>query len=84
MQTTVTLSSKGQMTLPVEVRRAFNIRAGDKLLLKLDQTTQVATLAKPVSIEELSAKLTSYVKPGTKPVMNVDEYYQKHRKPYIQ
>ncbi|HWZ65720.1 MAG TPA: AbrB/MazE/SpoVT family DNA-binding domain-containing protein [Patescibacteria group bacterium] len=83
MQTMITLSSKGQLTLPVEVRRKLRIQTGDKLLLKLDQAAQTATLAKPVGIEELSTRLTSYIKPGAKPVTDVDEYYQKHRREHV-
>lgn len=81
MESIITMSSKGQFTLPVAARRAMKLEEGDKLLVKLDDNAAKIILSKPESIEEISQRLTSYIKPGTKPVMNVDEYYQKHRQP---
>lgn len=79
MKTILTLSSKGQLTLPVSARRIMHLQTGDSLLLTLDPERNEAILTKSPSIDELSKKLSSYIKPGTKPVIDVDEYYQKHR-----
>jgi bifunctional DNA-binding transcriptional regulator/antitoxin component of YhaV-PrlF toxin-antitoxin module len=74
------MTSKGQFTLPVAVRRELGLKkAGDTLTLDFDKSSQKATIYKPVTIEELSERISSYIKPGTEPVLNVDEYYQKHR-----
>ena len=37
-------------------------------------------IKKPVSVAELSERISRHIKPGTQPVENVDEYYQKNRK----
>ena len=34
---------------------------------------------KAEAIYRLSAKITSYIKPGVKPLKNVDQYYQANR-----
>jgi len=79
MKAILTLSSKGQLTLPVSVRRSMHLQTGDTLLLSLNTDCSEAILTKAPTIEELSTKLSTYIKPGTKPVMDVDEYYQKYR-----
>lgn len=56
---------------------------GGTLHASFDETSGQVVLSKPLSIEELSTRLSSYIKPGTPPVTNVDEYYQAHRKPRI-
>lgn len=47
---------------------SFNERKGELII------------SKPVSVTELSAQISRHIKPGTKPVTNVDEYYQTNRK----
>lgn len=83
MQATITITSKGQVTLPAQARKAMQLKDGDKLLFSYNSESQMATIAKPLSIEELSERISRHIKPGTKPVLNVDEYYQAHRKPRI-
>jgi len=43
-ETDITLTSKGQFTLPAELRRRWNMQAGDKLhvVLREDGTAEVA------------------------------------------
>jgi AbrB family looped-hinge helix DNA binding protein len=38
MQRQARLTSKGQITVPIEVRRILGVRAGDKLVFKNDET----------------------------------------------
>lgn len=76
---TITLTSKGQVTLPVELRRNLNIKEGDKLEVKFNQATQSITLSKPMTIDELSARATSYIKKGAKPVLDANAYWQSYR-----
>ena len=83
MRTFMTMSTKGQFTLPAHIRKAMNIKNGDILDLTYHVKSRSIELKKPMSIEEISAKLTSYIKPGTKPLHDVDDYYQKHRKPRV-
>ncbi len=76
---TISLTSKGQVTLPVEFRRALNIKDGDKLLVTYNPTSRSLVLRKPLTIDELSSKVAKYIKKNPKPVLNVDEYYQTNR-----
>ena len=81
MKTTLTVTSKGQTTIPVAMRKQLGLdKAGGILFVDINEAKAQATISKPASIEELSARLSQYVKPGLKPVLDVDAYYQKHRK----
>lgn len=50
-----TITSKGQITLPVVVRRALNLKAGQKLSVKVEEGSVV--LNSPGSVESVRAKL---------------------------
>ena len=52
---TATLTSKGQTTLPVEVRKFLKLTAGDKLEFKLNAGDNTVTL-KAANIDVLSLK----------------------------
>lgn len=79
MNKTITVTEKGQITLPVAARKAMKIRSGDKVILSYDAMNYSLKISKAPSLEELSGRLTSYIKPGTVPVTDVDAYFQKHR-----
>ena len=57
-----TLSSKGQMTIPKEIRDYFNLKKNDKLLLTTDNNT---LLVKPLTKSFLD--LGGSIKPKEKP-----------------
>ena len=76
---TISLTSKGQVTLPAEFRRVLGLNDGDKLLVSYNQTARTLTLRKPLTIEELSNKVSKFGKKPDKPVLNVDQYYQEKR-----
>lgn len=76
---TITLTSKGQITLPAQARRALGLGVSDKLEINVDIEQQTITLKRPMTLEEITARARTYLKPGQKPLENVDEYYQKHR-----
>jgi AbrB family looped-hinge helix DNA binding protein len=80
---TITLTSKGQVTLPVEIRKQMRLKEGDQLDVFYNPETQTLSVSKPMRAEDLSDKYGKLVRPRTKPVVNVDEYYQKHRQPRI-
>jgi hypothetical protein len=40
-------------------------------------------LTKPLTVEEVSARLTGYIKPGTPPLHDADDYYQEKRRPRL-
>lgn len=65
----VTLTSKGQMTLPAEVRKQWNIKAGDKLRLVLQEDgSAVLAPRKPKRFLEYVRSL-----PSTRSERPVDE-----------
>ena len=81
MQTTITITRKGQTTLPVSIRRRLGIGPlGGQLTIVFDERKSAANIKKQLTIDELSKKATSYIRPGTKPLTDVDAYYQKHRR----
>ena len=81
MKNTITITSKGQTTLPAHIRRKLGLdKSGGVLRINFNEGKGELVISKPVSIAELSERVSRHIKPGTKPVENVDEYYQKARK----
>lgn len=81
MKATITITSKGQTTLPVAIRRKLGLaKTGGTLHINFNEQKSEAIITKPLGVEELSKHISGYIKPGTKPVLDVDSYYQKHRK----
>ncbi|SEN29826.1 AbrB/MazE/SpoVT family DNA-binding domain-containing protein [Cryobacterium luteum] len=78
MKAIVTLSSKGQLTLPAAVRKALRLEQGDRLEISIDEADNTITIAPIANIETLSARISSYVT-VIEPVIDVDDYYQEHR-----
>lgn len=76
MSLTITMTSKGQITLPAQVRRAMALHTrGDKLMLDFSPASQQVVLSKPVSFADIQAKARQYMKPGTTPLMEADAFY---------
>jgi AbrB family looped-hinge helix DNA binding protein len=81
MRNTVTITRKGQTTIPAPLRHKLGLDAkGGILDIRFDESRGELVISKPLSIDELSKKLTAYIKPGTKPLDDVDSYYQANRK----
>lgn len=80
MQDTITITRKGQTTIPVAMRRKLGVpKEGGRLTVRFDERKGEITISRPVSAAELSAEFSKYIKPGTKPLEDVDAYYQKYR-----
>lgn len=80
MKTTLTITSKGQTTLPIAIRRELGLaNSGGVLNIDLDEHKGQAIITKPQSIEELSESISKNIKPDTEPILDVDKYYQKYR-----
>lgn len=78
---TITMTSKGQFTMPVEVREALGVsKKSNKLKLVFDTKTKKAEIERPVSFDSISAKGQSYIKSGVKPLLDPRKYYES-RKP---
>lgn len=78
MKAMVTLSSKGQFTLPAAMRTKLGLKQGDRLEASFDEESGAVRLQAVPDLETLSARVSSYaaVRP---PVVDVGEYYQSNR-----
>jgi antitoxin PrlF len=64
-----TLTSKGQVTIPKEIREALNVEAGDRLDFVLDAPGRVVVRAGTADIEDLKGLLH---RPG-RPAVTVED-----------
>jgi AbrB family looped-hinge helix DNA binding protein len=72
---TATLSSKGQLVIPSEIRQRLGFKEGDILDIDIDEETGSMRLKKARTLEEISEYFTSRIKPGIKPLTSPDELY---------
>ena len=81
MNKTITITSKGQTTLPAAIRHKLGLdKSGGVLQIHFNERKGELVIKKSVSIVELGERLSRHIKPGTKPVENVDAYYQENRR----
>lgn len=81
MNKTITITSKGQTTIPAVIRRKLGLAtSGGVLDVRFNEAKGQLVITKQASIEELSSRISGYIKPGTQPVVDVDKYYQENRK----
>jgi AbrB family looped-hinge helix DNA binding protein len=64
MQKQATITSKGQITVPLEVRRILGVRAGDKLMFENDET---GVRVRPVRSQSTFSKYRGIGNPGIGP-----------------
>lgn len=75
-QYTITMTSKGQFTLPIELRRQFGLtKAGDTLKVKPSANLDELILRRPPSFEEIQAKARRFMKPGIPPLLDPRAFY---------
>lgn len=80
MRNSITITSKGQATIPAFFRRKLGVGAnGGKLDIRFNEEKNEIVITKPLTIDGLSEKISSYIKPKTQPLVDVDAYYQTHR-----
>jgi bifunctional DNA-binding transcriptional regulator/antitoxin component of YhaV-PrlF toxin-antitoxin module len=80
MDITITVTRKGQTTLPVAVRRRLGLAdSGGVLRAHLNEDTGELIITKPPSVNELSERVSRHIKPGTRPLLDVDDFYQSQR-----
>jgi len=72
---TITLSSSGQFVLPSAIRKKLNANTGDQFIVTVNENTNEVTLAKVETIEEMSERFTSWIKPGTEPLTDTRTVY---------
>jgi bifunctional DNA-binding transcriptional regulator/antitoxin component of YhaV-PrlF toxin-antitoxin module len=81
MKNTITITSKGQTTIPALYRRKLGLdKQGGVLGLRFDEAKGELVITKPPTVDELSDKLTRYIKPNTQPLVDVDSHYQANRR----
>jgi bifunctional DNA-binding transcriptional regulator/antitoxin component of YhaV-PrlF toxin-antitoxin module len=80
MDITITVTRKGQTTLPVAVRRRLGLAdSGGVLRARFDEESGEVIITKPPSVNELSERVSRHIKPGTGPLLDVDVFYQSQR-----
>jgi len=80
MKDTITVTSKGQTTIPAPIRNKLGLgKKGGVLKMSFNESKDELVISKTLSIDDLSNKLSGYVKPYTKPLVDVDGYYQASR-----
>lgn len=67
---TSTLTSKGQTTIPKDVRKRLNLRPGDRLEFVIDEDGRVLLLPASIDVSELAGMLKRPAKPGAVAEMN--------------
>ena len=80
MRSTLTVTSKGQTTIPASIRRKLGVdKSGGILQISFNEHKGELVISKPTSVDELSKKLSGYIKPGIKPLVDADAFYQENR-----
>jgi AbrB family looped-hinge helix DNA binding protein len=79
MRKTITMTSKGQVTLPAALRHKMGLNDGDKLLVRFEPKGKSVVLSRPMDIDQLSDYLSANIPPGTPPATNVHEIYEQGR-----
>lgn len=80
MKDTITVTSKGQTTIPAPIRNKLGLgKNGGVLKMSFNESKDELVISKPQSIDDLSNKLSSYIKPNTQPLSDVGTYYQANR-----
>jgi bifunctional DNA-binding transcriptional regulator/antitoxin component of YhaV-PrlF toxin-antitoxin module len=80
MKDSITITSKGQTTLPAPLRKKLGLGSqGGVLRIHFNEQRGELIISKPLNLDELSSKLTGYIKPGSTPVTDVNAYYQAKR-----
>jgi bifunctional DNA-binding transcriptional regulator/antitoxin component of YhaV-PrlF toxin-antitoxin module len=75
---TVTLTSKGQLTLPAAVRRALGVdHKGSTLRLVYSPDTKQAKIQSTVDFDDIQSLSKRFIKPGIKPLADPSGYYNQ-------
>lgn len=60
-----TLSTKGQVTIPAEIREALDLHAGDRLILELTENGFTAAVQRAPRVEDAYGIFRHAARPGT-------------------
>lgn len=77
----MTITSKGQTTIPIEMRRQLGIGPkGGKLDISIDEANDRLIISRPPTIEEVRALTKKFMKPGIKPLKDVNGWLAKNHR----
>ncbi len=79
---TATLSSKGQVVIPAELRHQLGLAPGDTIVFDRTTDDQAVTIRRRESWDEVSSRFRSWIKPGIVPLEDVHSFY-KQREPRL-
>jgi len=80
MDLTITVTRKGQTTLPIAVRRRLGLAdSGGVLRAHLDEESGELIITKAPTVSEVAERVSRHIKPGTRPLQDVDSFYQSQR-----
>lgn len=80
MQMIITVTRKGQTTLPAAVRRRLGLAdSGGVLRALFNEDTEELILTKPPTVTQVSERVSRHIKEDTRPLLDVDEFYQSQR-----
>ncbi len=80
MKTTLTVTSKGQTTIPAPIRHKLGLaKTGGVLQMSFNEDKDELIISKPLNVDKLCDKLSAYIKPGTIPLTDIDAFYQSNR-----
>ena len=72
---TATISSKGQLVIPKDIRKRAGVEAGD--VMKVTYEDGFIKLGKASTLDELSEHFTALIKPGTPPLKDTSTLYSE-------
>lgn len=70
------VSEKGQVVIPVAVRRQAGLSGGDRLTVTYEAGTREIRLRRPETIDEMADRFTAWLKPGIPPLEDVSGFYE--------
>ncbi len=76
---TISITSKGQITIPASVRRAWGINGTGSVNMVFDSETRRLTLQQPMAVDEFIKFADKIPRKKVQPLVDVHEYYEKER-----
>lgn len=76
---TISITSKGQITIPSAVRKAWGISGSGKVNVSFDRENSRMILEQPATVEQATRFFDSIPRKKVKPLVDVHEYYARER-----
>lgn len=76
---TITITSKGQITIPASVRKAWGIKGAGKVNVSFDKETRKMVLEQPMTVDQAISFFDSIPRKKVQPLTDVHEYYARER-----